>query len=129
MLCSYVVCYSFINNSRQEPPVMMTLTVPASGPIAFSTHAAFDSETDVREALGRGRQYRLTRSGWITPRQNVAELLTGLVEKFGTVTLDEDGLVTLVERDSVEVYARDIRSNAQHRRERMQLRRRNTTRR
>lgn len=102
---------------------MMTLTLPTEGPFRFSAHTAFESEADVREALGRGRQFRSTRSGWITPRRNAAELLTALVEHFDTVTLDEDGLLTTVDRDSVETYARDIRSNAQHRRERMLARR------
>lgn len=107
---------------------MMTLTVPAAGPIRFSAHATFESEADVREVLGR-RQFQRTSTGWTTPRRNASQLLSDLVERFGTVALDEDGLVTTVEKDSVAVYAEDIRTNAQHRRERMQLRRRNTTRR
>lgn len=103
---------------------MITLTVPATGPIHLTDNNTFGSEAEVRAALGRNRHFTRSRStGWITPRRNISELLTSLVEHFGTVVLDEDGIVATVERDTVEFYARDIKSRAQHRRERMNLRR------
>lgn len=103
---------------------MMTLTIPASGPITFSDHPSIESEDHLRNALGF-RHYQRTHSGWATPRRNASELLVRLVATFGPLELNEDGFRNPVDKDSVETYARDIRSNAQHRRERMQQRRKN----